>query len=523
MPRLSLHRFQNLRWKLTWSYVWVTLIITMVFNCLIFTVLLIYLPAPTPAELHDVAQDFAEELAYLWQAEEPGSTTLHTALMYRFGFAEELSATEAQLQRIEAPFTVEPTRKFLRLTARDFMGSPARPLTETAFLGILDLDGCVLAATYPALAPVGTQLPPMLAAEPVQQALRARTSAAGWTETSRQLQTLVPIEVQGATVAWLFVQSVPFSDNRLIVIFEIILLSAISLIVTFLTNGVVGLVFGFFAARPYVRRLQHLTQATSAVAQGDLAVRIEDAANDEIAQLGHHFNWMIDQLQANVRSLHQLAQHNAALAEQAAQLATVEERNRLARELHDSVSQELFSVTMLAAAAQNLIDSHPERAGEHLFQVRQMAQRALQETRALIFALRPAALGDQGLGPALRQLVQGLRDRQNIQIDLQIEQESRLPVEQEQALFRIIQEALANVSRHSGTQNATVRLHYSPAAVRLSISDQGQGFDPAAPRSTHSLGLISIAERVAALKGTFEVISAPEQGTTLSIELPRPA
>jgi signal transduction histidine kinase len=229
---------------------------------------------------------------------------------------------------------------------------------------------------------------------------------------------------------------------------------------------------------------------------------------------------MADQLSASLRSLRLLADKNAQLAEQAAQLAAVEERNRLARDLHDSVSQELFSLTMLAAAARRTLEARPDLTSARLLEIEESARRALEETRSLIFALRPAALDGRGLAPALRDLLDALRERQGLSVTLHCEGERRLPLEHEQALFRIVQEALANVARHSGVREAEVELRYQDEHVALVVHDEGRGFDPSAIRNPRAIGLQSMTERAEALGGSFRVVSAPGEGTRIEVELP---
>jgi signal transduction histidine kinase len=285
-------------------------------------------------------------------------------------------------------------------------------------------------------------------------------------------------------------------------------------------SSLIGLIYGWFAGRGFSRRLVRLTEANAALAAGDLARRVDDRSVDEIGKLGRQFNTMADQLAENLRALRVLADQNAQLAERAAQLATVEERNRLARDLHDSISQELFSLSMLAAAARRQIEIKPATAASQLEEIQATAQRALQETRSLIFALRPAALDDRGLVPALRDLVAAAEERQGLRIELSISGERRLPLEYEQALFRIVQEALANVARHSGVRAAQIALCYDDGSVALTIGDQGRGFDYSAPHGAGSIGLESMAERATALGGTLNVASAPGRGTTVSLTLP---
>ena len=165
-----------------------------------------------------------------------------------------------------------------------------------------------------------------------------------------------------------------------------------------IVSSLIGLVYGWFAGRGFSRRLLRLTEANAALATGDLAWRVDDSSVDEIGQLGRQFNLMADQLGENLRVLRLLADQKAQLAERAAQIATIEERNRLARDLHDSISLELFSLSMLAAAARRVIDKKPAAVTAHLEERQATAQRTLQETRSLIFALRPSALDDRGLG-----------------------------------------------------------------------------------------------------------------------------
>jgi NarL family two-component system sensor histidine kinase LiaS len=287
-----------------------------------------------------------------------------------------------------------------------------------------------------------------------------------------------------------------------------------------LVSGGMGMVYSWLVGRGFAKRIARLSEASVDLADGDLSRRIEDPSGDELGQLGRQFNAMADQLSESLRSLRLLADRNAQLAEQAAQLAAVEERNRLARDLHDSVSQELFSLTMLAAAARRTIETRPDLTVARLHEIEESARRALEETRSLIFALRPAALDGRGLAPALRDLAAALGDRQGLAVSMSIMGERRLPLEHEQALFRIVQEALANVARHSGVRSAEVRLTYSDDRVALEVHDAGRGFDQRIARNPRAIGLLSMAERAEALGGSFALESAPGQGTTISVMLP---
>ncbi len=528
MRRRLAQRFGNLRWKLTWSYVWVTLVISMLINCAAFALILGSNPIPTPQLLHELQQSHAQDLAVLWEDNSPPSQQLQNALRFRFGSVQSTTSGQSAAIRVGLSLQInyddpQLLERSLKLDLSTFETHASYTSTSPLVL-VTDPAGVIIAGNFPQQFAPGSLIsdPEVANAQTYIAAARAdQATPPAYGRSGNRLVAATPIKHNGAVVAVLYMHTRPFEISRWIVVILVVVIFVVTFVVTGFVNGLIGMIYGYLAARPYARRLQQLSQASAAVAQGDFAIRIDDPSADEIGQLGRQFNTMADQLAANMHALRALADHNAALAEQAAQLAIVEERHRLARELHDSVSQELFSVTMLAAAAQNLLTSQPQRAAEHLVQLRQMAQRALQETRALIFALRPAALGDRGLAQALRQLCSSARERQALDVDLQIEGERRLPLEQEQTLFRIVQEALANVVRHSGVQQAQVGLRYSDHETQLTISDKGKGFDTQAARPAQSLGLISIAERVAAIGGTWHITSALGAGTRIDIHIPR--
>jgi len=212
-------------------------------------------------------------------------------------------------------------------------------------------------------------------------------------------------------------------------------------------------------------------------------------------------------------------------ATQAEELAAVKERNRLARELHDSVTQTIFSMTLTAEAARILLERDPSKAGAQIDRLLELAQSALAEMRSLISHLRPKTVAEEGLIPALRRHVdeRGNQDGLTVALNLEgyVEDDTRLPPETEEALFRIVQEALNNVVKHAQTDQAEVRLHLSDELVTLLIEDSGVGFDPAHVKlGTSHLGLTSMRERVKALGGRLEIESQPGAGTHIKVEVP---
>jgi signal transduction histidine kinase len=213
-----------------------------------------------------------------------------------------------------------------------------------------------------------------------------------------------------------------------------------------------------------------------------------------------------------------IAIENAELHERSRELSTVEERKRLARELHDSITQTLFSIGLTAEAASSLIASDPERARAELETLQELTGTAQEEMRSLIFELRPAELETDGLAAALRKHVEVLRRLHPQQIELSIDGDGRLPAPVEKGLLRIAQEALANALRHSGAERVEVALDVADSRARLSVVDDGSGFDVGAARARH-LGLTSMRERAEALGGRLEIESADGRGTTVAVEV----
>jgi signal transduction histidine kinase len=199
-------------------------------------------------------------------------------------------------------------------------------------------------------------------------------------------------------------------------------------------------------------------------------------------------------------------------AEQAKQAAVGEERSRLARDLHDSVKQQLFALLMqLGAARARLDDSSAARS--HVDEAEGLARQAGTELAALIHTLHPAALSNQSLPEALRAHVSDWSRQCGIAADLELEPQHPLPPAVENAFFRIAQESLSNVARHSAAERVTVRLLVAGGQARLLVHDNGRGFGPAAAAG---VGLGSMAERMAAVGGQFQVESALGRGTQVT-------
>jgi signal transduction histidine kinase len=209
---------------------------------------------------------------------------------------------------------------------------------------------------------------------------------------------------------------------------------------------------------------------------------------------------------------------NARLYEQSRELSILSERNRLALELHDVVSQKLFSLVLTAEAAATQLDRDPAAARAQVQRLRELAREALDELRSLIFGLRPPELERDGLEGTLRKEVEMLRRVHGVQIELSADgfDSPSADGERNLAILRIAHEALHNALRHAQARHVTVRLSDAPGALTVEVTDDGVGFDPdrAELRSRH-LGLTSMEERARELGGCLEIRSAPGAGTTV--------
>lgn len=229
---------------------------------------------------------------------------------------------------------------------------------------------------------------------------------------------------------------------------------------------------------------------------------------------------------ARIRSeelLGQLQESNRRLkvyAERAEEVAAAQERTRLARELHDAVTQTVFSLNLTAEAARLACDQAPDRVPGMLDRLQELGREALAEMRSLVDELRPHAVADVGLVRSLEKHLSMRRRRDQLEVVLEVIGEEQGGLALKEALFRTAQEALNNVFRHSGVRTATIRLSFADGAVTLWVNDHGRGFVPAESPGGESFGLISMRERVEAAGGEFHLRSAPGEGTEIEARVP---
>src|SRR5829696_1024495 len=316
-----------------------------------------------------------------------------------------------------------------------------------------------------------------------------------------QVVTVTPIEGKKGRVAGVLVGTLRLPNLTAPLLITI----GVSAIFLAIPAAFLGAVFGFFTAWGLTRRIGRLVRAARSWSRGDFSVTTKDRSRDELGQLSRELNSMAAELEN--------------LLQARGELATLEARNQFARDLHDSVKQQVFATSLQIAAARALIDKDTDSAESHLSQADELVRQAQKELNVLIQEMRPAALEGKGLATALREYVVRWSEGAEIRADFRVQGERRVPLEVEQALFRIAQEALANVARHSGAGHAEVDLIYVAGTTTLRVADDGSGFDTSR-NPGGGFGLQSMRERLVRLGGHVDVESAPGKGTRVECVCP---
>lgn len=201
--------------------------------------------------------------------------------------------------------------------------------------------------------------------------------------------------------------------------------------------------------------------------------------------------------------------------------AQEEERRRLARDIHDGPAQLLANVVLRIDVSQKLLAIDPSRAVSEMEQLKQLLRHSLQDVRKIIFDLRPMALDDLGLLPALRSYLSTASQQHHWTFDMKVQgEERRFPPEMEVALFRIAQEALSNVAKHADAHHVSLTLRFGPSELEMELVDDGVGFDLKKAQGQGGFGLISMRERAELLGGRLEILTRPGEGTTVKVKVP---
>jgi NarL family two-component system sensor histidine kinase LiaS len=262
-----------------------------------------------------------------------------------------------------------------------------------------------------------------------------------------------------------------------------------------------GTITGLAFSHRLVRRVRAMTSTVRLWSRGDLGPTVSSRGRDELAQLGSDLNHMAEQIR------------NLLAARR--EIATLEERHRIQRDLHDGVKQDLFAAAMHLAAARASVDGRTSAAIEHLDHAQRSAQRAHQELTAIIDQLRPAVLSPDGLPAAIADLCAQFEHQTGIRVHADLPPALTLADNVETALIRVLQEALTNIRRHAAATSVTITLTATAEEVRLAVTDNGRGLPDPLPVAA-GLGLTNMRERTEALGGRFHAANN-DPGTRIDI------
>lgn len=294
-----------------------------------------------------------------------------------------------------------------------------------------------------------------------------------------------------------------------------------SLLALLLVTVPLSLLFGFFTTRHIVHRLRDLGVALTSIARGDYGRRVAVTRDDEIGYLEQQFNLMTQQLATSITNEKRLSEQNVRLAE----------RTRISRDLHDSVKQYIFAVSMQIGAALSHLENRPEKTRQHLQNADELVYEAQQELTKMISELRPvvqvplqeqATLKESGSADTLYAYAINWSCQNQLPVNISISAEVVFAPALQMELLRVAQEALSNIMRHSYATQVSFALTGEQGQVVLTIRDNGCGFDSSS--SMHAgVGLHSMRERMEELGGSCEVVSQVKQGTCVTARVPSQA
>ncbi|KAA8999634.1 HAMP domain-containing sensor histidine kinase [Paenibacillus spiritus] len=290
----------------------------------------------------------------------------------------------------------------------------------------------------------------------------------------------------------------------------------------YLTASIVlfTVVIGYMAVQRIQRRIDHLDLNMLQVAKGNLSVRMPDSDDPSFARVYHEFNMMMDTVENKMKLLQRLGEQDVIEKEKATESAVLEERRRMARDLHDTVSQQLFAIHMSASSLPKVLEVNPAQGRTVMGQLITMSQMAQKQMRALIAQLRPVELEGRNLYEALEKWFPDYCRQNGLKGIKELELQGGLSEAIEYQLFLIIQEAMANIVKHAEARLVSLSLRETPRQVALSISDDGQGFELGGQKQG-SYGLSTMRERAEKLGGQVEIISRSGAGTTIRVHIPK--
>ena len=492
MRRLQ-RSFGKLHWRLTLSYLLVTLVVALMIE-VVNTVAT--LATETANQKSSQANYFAKSLADLLAPQ---------LLPYLEQKPPDRQGLTAWITILMFPASHPPGKNVQADLAGCCFSS------NFALVAVLDANGQVLASASASGTPNPSDLNTPQAQVVIRAALAGDQTPADQTHILPDGRTVVAVpvltqdgqEVLGVLFTIPDGQALAYTGKQPDILATLLATLTPGAFYFMLLACIVGTLSGLWASRSITRRLIRITQAANAWSRGAFQVEVRDASPDEVGHLARDLNTMAEQLQTLLTTRQELA--------------VLEERHRLARDLHDSVKQQMFVMTMLLGTARAQVIDHPQ-AGQTLLEAEHLAGKAQQELTGLIRALRPIALAGKGLSAALQELLDEWSHHTGIEVVSNLQDDLSLSLEAEQACFRIAQEALSNAARHSGATRVKLQLFKEAETMLLQIEDNGQGFDPAQSKG-QGLGLNSMRERVESVGGSLLIFSTAS-GTRIEAHLP---
>ncbi len=461
--------FRRLQWKLTFYYTLITVAVVFVIEIIFLSLAFWYVGANETLLFARSVSDRSQQAAPYFASGKPDAPSL-TAFLHGLESANSNPVTN----------------------------------TPSLFLTIVDAQGHVITSIGPRATTSDDALQAQLSSQDAANLRSALDHKTGpdslFHETSNKTVTVVSSIVgENGQIRGALLQRVALPDTWQIYL-SILPLLLRTVVPLTLFASIPGAIFGFVASRGLTRRLKKLSLVADAWSEGNFSVDAHDDSGDELGQMTRCFNTMAVQLQNLIQTRQQLA--------------TLEERNRLARDLHDSVKQQIFAISMQVGAIKVLLGRDMNAAKKRLDETEVLVREAQQELTTLIKELRPAALEGKGLMVALRELLDQWMQQTGIIAKLQVAEGQTLPPVVEEALFRVTQEALSNVARHSGATLVQVDLAVNGDVVTLTVKDNGHGFDTML-HDSQGVGLHSMQERMKVLGGDVRLESTPGKGTTV--------
>ncbi|MFU1794093.1 histidine kinase [Paenibacillus azoreducens] len=281
-----------------------------------------------------------------------------------------------------------------------------------------------------------------------------------------------------------------------------------------------SIIIGYMAGQRIQRKVDVLEYNMLQVAKGNLSVRIGECDDPAFARLYHEFDNLMEAMEKKMMLLQRMGEQEVVEKEKAAERAVLEERRRMARDLHDTVSQQLFAIHMSASSLPKVLERNAEQGQVVMEQLISMSQMAQKQMRALIAQLRPVELEDKNLEEALEVWFPDYCRQNGLKGMKEVELQGEISEAIEHQLFLIIQEAMANIVKHAQARLVSMSLREEERQVALSISDDGRGFNQI-PHKTGSYGLSTMQERAEKLGGKVEIISRQGSGTTIRVHIPK--